>query len=317
MILPKIGVTLGDPGGIGPEVVLKALSSEVILKKAHYLIFGSSSIIDQERKNLRINFNIGNNISLIDLAPSVGKIKRGRPEENNGRISFLFFEKAVQEAVKGNIKAIVTAPISKKSWQLAGYNYLGHTNYLAESFPEAIMSFWSEELRVILYTTHLPLKEVVKKIKKKRLVSFIQSVERGLKKLGLKDYEFLIASLNPHAGEEGVLGLEENEEIVPAIKEAQKKGIKIKGPFSPDTIFLKAYRKPDKIVISLYHDQGLAPFKLIAFQKGVNFTLGLPFIRTSPTHGTGFEIAGQGIADPTSMIEAINLATKLSVSAFN
>jgi 4-hydroxythreonine-4-phosphate dehydrogenase len=174
------------------------------------------------------------------------------------------------------------------------------------------MSFWSEELKVALFSHHLRLKHALEKIKKKNLQDFFISLHTTLEKIKPGTYRFLAAGLNPHAGEESLLGPEEKEEIIPAIAYAQKKGVRIDGPYPPDTVFRMALNHPEKIVIALYHDQGLIPFKLESFESGVNATLGLPFIRTSPDHGTAFDIAGQGKANPKSMIEAIKLAYELS-----
>jgi len=175
--------------------------------------------------------------------------------------------------------------------------------------------FWSEALKVVLYTHHIPLREALERVKERSLLEFFQILQKELKKVPLPDYELLIAGLNPHAGEEGLMGSEEGEEILPAIETAKKKCILISGPYPPDAVFRKALNQPDKIVIALYHDQGLIPFKILAFEKGINVTLGLPFVRTSPCHGTAFDIAGKGIANPESMIEAIKLAHKFA-SAF-
>jgi 4-hydroxythreonine-4-phosphate dehydrogenase len=309
MTLPKIGITLGDPGGIGPEVALKSLSSITSLPHAHYVLFGSRTVIDNERGALNFNLSFPqDSISLHELEGLSAPIKRGKPISPNGKASFRYFERAVQEAQKGRIQAIVTAPVSKQSWNLAGIPWAGHTDYLSQSYPEAIMFFWSENLKVALYTHHIPLKQAIAKIKKKPLFEFILRLHGNMRKLPSHSFQFLVSGLNPHAGEQGMMGSEESEQILPAIEKARSEGIPIRGPFPPDVVFRDALNKPDRIVIALYHDQGLIPFKLQAFNRGVNLTLGLPFVRTSPDHGTAFDIAGKGIADPESMIEAIRLA---------
>jgi 4-hydroxythreonine-4-phosphate dehydrogenase len=174
------------------------------------------------------------------------------------------------------------------------------------------MAFWSEKLKVALFTHHLPLKSALRRVKKKQLQEFFAFIHRIFERGMPGKYDFLVAGLNPHAGEAGLLGREEEEEIIPAIRSSQKKGLRISGPFPPDVVFRKALGQADKIVISLYHDQGLIAFKLVAFDTGVNVTLGMPYIRTSPDHGTAFDIAGKGIANPQSMIESIKLAYGLS-----
>jgi 4-hydroxythreonine-4-phosphate dehydrogenase len=309
MTPPKIGITLGDPGGIGPEVTLKSLFSIPSFPDAHYVLFGSKTVIDNERDVLNLDFSIPNDsISVHEVECSSTLFEKGKPTSANGAASFRYFERAVQEVNKGNLKAIVTAPVSKHSWSLAGISWAGHTEYLSQSIPEAIMFFWSDALKVALYTHHLPLKQAIAKIIEKSLLEFILRLHENTKKFRSHGFEFLVSGLNPHAGEQGLMGTEESEHILPAIEKARTRGVPVSGPFPPDVVFRNALNKPDKIVISLYHDQGLIPFKLLAFDRGVNMTLGLPFIRTSPDHGTAFDIAGKGIADPKSMTEAIRLA---------
>jgi len=325
MTLPKIGITLGDPGGIGPEVILKAFSGETSLPKAYYILFGSSFVIEEEKRTLGLKLDIQPldrldkkeicgppYLSLLEIDSPIKDITKGAPSKENGLASFLFFEAAFEEARKGRIQALVTAPISKKSWNLAGIKWHGHTDFLGQFYPQAIMAFWSEKIKLALFSHHISLRAALEKIKKQELLKFFLFLEQAVKKINSGKFEFLVAGLNPHAGEEGLLGCEEGEEIIPAIKEAQKKGMKISGPFPPDIIFRNALNQPEKIVISLYHDQGLIAFKLLAFENGVNLTLGLPFVRISPDHGTAFDIAGKKIANPQSMIEAIKLAHELS-----
>ncbi len=326
MRLPKIGITLGDPGGIGPEIVLKALSDINSLHKAQYTIFGSSFVLQQEKKALDLDldfmpFNEGQKsalaaLSIFEVECTLKTIKKGMPSKENGQASFSFFKRAVEAARKGIIQALVTAPISKRSWNLAGLKWTGHTHFLSQAYPEAIMAFWSERLKIALYSHHIPLKTAVKKIKKENLLEFFLLLHQNVEKIQPQKFQYLVAGLNPHAGESGLLGSEEKEEIIPAIKQAQKKGMKISGPFPPDVVFRSALNCGDHIVIALYHDQGLIAFKLEAFERGVNLTLGLPFIRTSPDHGTAFDIAGKGMASAASMVEAIKLAAELSPGLF-
>lgn len=326
MSLPRIGITLGDPAGIGPETVLKALSLKNSLPEISYVLFGSSSVIEEEKRALGLDIDIPSSekmkdsrspsIALFEIDFPLKTVKKGLPSEENGKASFLFFERAVEEAKKGNLQALVTAPVSKHSWNLAGLKWSGHTDYLSRLFPQAIMSFWSDKLKVVLFSHHLPLKRAVEKISKADLLDFFISLYQTIEKIQPDTYRFLVAGLNPHAGEQGLLGTEEEEEIIPAVLEAQKKGMRISGPFPPDVVFRMSLNQQDKIVIALYHDQGLIPFKLESFERGVNVTLGLPFIRTSPDHGTAFDIAGRGVANPDSMVEAIKLAYELSPGFF-
>lgn len=222
-------------------------------------------------------------------------------------------------ALKKRVAALVTGPISKEKWLKAGIKYRGHTEYLTKTagIKDYSMFFWSEDLKVSLFTIHVPLKKVFNYIKKREIVHFISFLDRNLQNLFKKKFTFLISGLNPHAGEGGFLGKEETDEIIPALEilkeECSESGkeMNIKGPFPPDTVFLKAREIKDSVVVSWYHDQGLIPFKLLNIHSGVNLTLGLPYVRTSPDHGTAYDIAGKDIANPSSMTEAIKLAENL------
>jgi 4-hydroxythreonine-4-phosphate dehydrogenase len=324
MTLPRIGIPLGDPAGIGPEVTLKSLSKKTILSSAKHTLFGSRALIQETLESLSLTMEIPTvsmmdrtdlpAISLCEVETPLKSAQKGIVSKENGAASFRFFEEAIKKAQEGVLDAVVTAPISKHTWSLAGIPYPGHTEYLSRSYPQAIMAFWSEKIKVALFSHHISLKEAITKIKTKELLEFFQRLHSSLIQAGKRNISFLVSGLNPHAGEEGLLGREENEEIVPAIKKAQEGGIPIQGPYPPDVVFRQAYGLSDTLVIALYHDQGLIPFKMAAFEKGVNLTLGLPFVRTSPDHGTAFNIAGKGIANPESMSEAIKLAVELSSS---
>jgi 4-hydroxythreonine-4-phosphate dehydrogenase len=226
--------------------------------------------------------------------------------------SFEYVKNGVELALKKRVDAIVTAPISKEKWLRARIKYRGHTEFLVKSseVKNYSMFFWSSNLKVALFTTHIPLREIFSHIRKDKIIKFIKFVDLELYKLFSKKFTFLISGLNPHSGENGFLGIEERDEIIPAM-ENLKSEIDIKGIFPPDVVFLKAKDIKDSVVISWYHDQGLIPFKLLNIHSGVNITLGLPYIRTSPDHGTAYDIAGKCIADPSSMKEAIKLAEQL------
>jgi len=321
MSLPTIGITLGDPGGIGPEVILKAISQKGTLPEARIILFGSKLVLETEKRSLGLNpdiipFDETDSadlppLSLYDMPYPARVLDKGAPSAANGEASFRFFEEAVKKARDGLIHALVTGPISKHSWNLAGITSAGHTEYLGRIFPAAIMSFWSESLKVALFTHHIPLKKALAQIKKSNLLNFFLLLQQVFKKAKMHTHRFLVAGLNPHAGESGLLGTEEIQEIAPAIAEARKTGMSIHGPFPPDVLFRQVLGQPDTMAIALFHDQGLIAFKIVAFDDGVNVTLGLPFIRTSPDHGTAFDIAGKGTASPKSMIEAIRLAARL------
>lgn len=241
--------------------------------------------------------------------------------KRGSELSFEFVKVGIDLALKKKVDALVTAPISKEKWLKAGIKYKGHTECLVKTagIKDYSMFFWSENLKVSLFTIHVPLKKVFHTIKKKRIVSFIRFLDRELQRLFKKKFNFLISGLNPHAGEDGFLGKEEKCEIVPALEILKREGenqagskINILGPYPPDVVFLKARETKDSVVIAWYHDQGLIPFKLLNIHSGVNLTLGLPFIRTSPAHGTAYDIAGKNIANPSSMTAAIRLAEELA-----
>jgi len=324
MTVPRIGVTLGDPGGVGPEIVLKALAGGRSLPPASIILFGDSRVIAGEADALGLQFKAepwresqrgkaGIYLSEIGC-PAADRDVRG-PNARNGAASFRFFEVAVAAARGGGLDAVVTGPVSKASWKMAGLSWRGHTDYLESFYPGAIMSFWSDRLLVALFSHHLPLKEALGKIRRAALLDFFRGLSAAVGRIEGGPREFLVPGLNPHAGENGLLGTEEEQEIGPAVEAARKEGISISGPHPPDSVFRRALGRPDTLVAALYHDQGLIPFKLEAFESGVNATLGLPFARTSPDHGTAFDIAGQGNADPRSMVEALLLAGRFTSSA--
>jgi len=322
MTLPRIGITLGDPGGVGPEIVLKTLAGDYKLPAADYVLFASLPVLRAEERALGVHFDFGTvktkraglsgTLTCRELPSSLKTVTKGAPSAKNGLESFSYFKAAVAEAREGKLHGIVTAPISKSSWALAGVPWKGHTDYLSRFYAGAIMAFWSDTLKVALLSHHVSLKNALKKVRRDSLLEFFLSLHHGLKRVRAGGLEFLVSGLNPHAGEDGLLGRDETEEIAPAIKEARRQGIKISGPYPPDVVFRSALGRTDKMVIALYHDQGLIPFKLTAFETGVNVSLGLPFVRTSPDHGTAFDIAGKNRADPRSLVEAIRLAVALS-----
>jgi len=315
MSLSRIGITIGDPGGIGPEIVLKSLSDLTSLPAAEYVLFGSIAVLEDMEESLGLKLE-RTKLTIRDIPYPRSAAKKGASDRDNGDASFRYFREAVDSARKGDLAAIVTAPVSKRAWGLAGISWRGHTDYLEQLYPGAVMTFWSEAMKVALLSHHLPLKEAVALVTRKNCERFFRVLRDGLEKFRPEAFEFLVAGLNPHAGEDGFLGNEERDEILPAIEEARASGMKISGPYPPDVVFRGALGHPERIVIALYHDQGLIPFKLAAFESGVNVTLGLPFVRTSPDHGTAFDIAGKNLADPRSLREAIRLAGKLSLGVF-
>ncbi len=323
MTVPTIGVTAGDPGGIGPEVVIKALSRPDALPAASFVVFAEPRVI--EAGEARLGLRLGTRpwrpdhppeegLFLFPVVAADGPPVPGRVSAANGEASFRAFEAAVAEARAGRLEALVTAPISKAAWALSGHPFRGHTEYLAGLYPGVIMAFWSERLKVALFSHHRPLREAVALVGGAALHDYLAALHRSLGKAPGGPFRILVAGLNPHAGEDGLLGREEVEEIGPAVRKAASEGVPVSGPFPPDTVFLEAQGKADAVAVALYHDQGLIAFKLAAFATGVNVTLGLPFVRTSPDHGTAFGIAGKGVADPRSMAEAICLAAAFSAT---
>lgn len=323
MTVPRIGVTLGDPGGVGPEVALKALAGDHSLPPAAYILFGNSRIVAGVASSIGLRPHLAAwspenaaepGMFLVEIPSPADEPAPARPDAANGAASFRFFEAAVNAARSGSLEAVVTAPVSKSAWKLASIPWRGHTEYLESLYPGAVMSFWSEKLRVALLSHHLPLREAIGRIRKDLLLAFFRTLARSVARIPGGPREFVVPGLNPHAGEDGLLGGEEEGEIRPAIEAAKAEGIHASGPYPPDTVFRLALGRPDVMVAALYHDQGLAGFKLESFESGVNATLGLPFVRTSPDHGTAFDIAGRGVASPLSMVEAIRLAGRFTAS---
>ncbi|MBI4844754.1 MAG: 4-hydroxythreonine-4-phosphate dehydrogenase PdxA [Nitrospirae bacterium] len=324
--MKKIAITMGDPGGIGPEIIVKALFCAEIRNYCSPVVIGSIEVIKDAVKLTRLPLKVRLISSMSESKPSDGLIevldikppaslKKNAPSKNGGKAAVSYIKKAVELAMKNEVSAIVTAPVSKESLKMAGCKWPGHTEFLAEltETKEFAMMFASEKLKVILATIHTPLKKVPKIIKEAVVYKTISLAQRGMKMLGVDAPRIAVAGLNPHAGEAGILGDEEIKSIIPAIKKARKEGMNASGPFPPDVVFHRAHNGDFDIVVCMYHDQGLIPFKMLAFETGVNMTVGLPVIRTSPDHGTAFDIAWQNKANPSSMIEAIKLAARMDV----
>ena len=305
-----IGITMGDPGGIGPEVILKALTSPEIRAAANYVVIGSEKVLSNISDRV-----LSDNISVLDLDNfTVNNALSHKPLPDSGKASVEYILKGLDLAINGKIDALVTAPISKEAIKLAGYNYAGHTELLKEktSVENVVMFMVGKGLRVSFVTTHLAVNEISGAINQENVFSTIQITAAGLKTFfGIDQPKIAVCGLNPHCGDGDRFGTEERDVIIPAIERAQKMGINCHGPLSADTVFNKALNGEFDIVVVQFHDQGAIPIKMHAFDSGVNITLGIPVIRTSPTHGTAFDIAGKGIADPGSMIEAIKTAVMM------
>jgi 4-hydroxythreonine-4-phosphate dehydrogenase len=323
---PRIGLTIGDPAGIGPEVTLKAALEEEVLAACAPVIIGDAQYLSHWARVFGLSrgfdcVNAGDPVPLDQNTPIIynlnnipGSIEMGREQAECGRAAAQFIETASLLCLSGRLDAVVTAPINKKSLYLAGYPFPGHTEFLAHltGTDEFAMAFITPMLRVALLTTHIALSDVPGHVKKSKLENLIRLVYRELKAYGVERPRIAVAALNPHGGEGTLFGFEEVSEMIPAIETCRERDrIDVSGPHSGDTIFMRAARGEFDIVISCYHDQGLIPVKCLSFGEAVNVTLGLPFIRTSVDHGTAFDIAGQGRADHSSMVAAIKLAAEL------
>ena len=330
MARPLIGITMGDPAGIGPEICAKALTSGQVRNIADCVVIGDRRCVRQGLKiagieGIEINSIkkvsgakfLPKTIDVLDLNNAdPAKIKLGQVSRTAGKAAAEYLEKAIQLAQNGEIDAITTAPINKEAIRKAGYKFHGHTEILATrtKTKDYAMMFVSDRLWVMLVTTHIPLREVSKHLDKKKIVKIIKMAHETLSRVREGKPKIGVAGLNPHAGEAGIFGSEEKKIIRPAVEEARKLGIDVKGPISPDAIFYLANSGMFDIVIAMYHDQGLIPLKLLSFNRSVNVTVGLPFVRTSVDHGTGFDIVGKGWANPGSLIEAIKVAAHFSRS---
>ena len=286
-VKPRVAITVGDPAGIGPEIALKAASDPAVTDVCDPILYGPARHEELQR------------------------FTRGRVTRWAGRAAFDAIVRAVDDAIEGRVDAIATAPISKEALAAAGLPWKGHTDMLQHltGADRAVMMFYSDALRVVLLTVHIPLAEVPRALTRELIEGVIRLTARELPRFGFPSPRIAVTGLNPHAGENGLLGTEDDCVIRPAI--AAMTDVNVSGPFPADTLFVRAMRGEFDVVVACYHDQGLIPVKMAAFGKAVNVTLGLPIIRTSVDHGTAFDIAGQGVADPGSMIEAVKLAARL------
>ena len=326
--LPKIGITMGDPTGIGPEIIVKALSKSPLFQACRPVIFGDQGVLWKTVRRLGTDAIV----EIFKKAPDAGysprkifllplshlttpSLRFGKPDRACGQAMVRYIEEAARWAKDGRLDAMTTCPINKQAIHDAGCSFSGHTELLAHLAKASLvaMMFVGSKWKVVLVTTHLPLQKVAQWITKERVLSIIRLAGEGLKKyFGIPRPRVAVLGLNPHAGEEGLLGIEEEKEIVPAIEKARSQGIKVEGPFPADSFFNLSGSSSFDAVVAMYHDQGLIPMKMFDFQRSVNFTLGLPFIRTSVGHGTAYDIAGKGLADPNNLINAILLASNLS-----
>jgi len=301
-----IGITIGDPAGIGPEVTLKALN-DLQLPNHAVKLFGSRTIWTRVAEQLHLSIPY----EIVDI-PTPVDIKIGHPSAAAGKLSYSAFIAAVDAAIRGTIRGLVTAPINKYSWYLSNIHYAGHTDLLAKltHVPHYAMLMMSPKIRVTLVTTHIPIHAVANALTPAAIIEKVKLTHTFLTHyLSISTPHIAVLGLNPHAGDRGIIGDEELRIILPAIEELQQLGYHVSGPHPADSYFA---RHTADAIIAMYHDQGLIPVKLTSLGRAINVTLGLPFIRTSPDHGTAYEIAGRGIADHRSMLEAIKLCYEWS-----
>lgn len=323
---PVVGVTMGDGAGVGPEVVAGALVMGEIQGLARCLVIGDAWRLEQaigltgSRLQVRrcldpaeASFEPGV-IDVIDLGLLPRDLPFGRVDPRAGHAAFAYIERAVELALAGRIAAIATAPINKEALHAGGHLYPGHTEILAHltGTRRYAMLLVTPLLRVIHVTTHCSMRQACDRISRERVLTVIRLGHKILADAGMSSPRIAVAGLNPHAGEGGLFGAEEEQEIAPAIRDAQAEGIDASGPWPGDTVFLRAKNGAFDLVVAMYHDQGHIPVKLMGLETGVNVTVGLPIVRTSVDHGTAFDIAGTGQADPRSMAEAIRLAVQLA-----
>jgi 4-hydroxythreonine-4-phosphate dehydrogenase len=305
---PNIALTMGDPAGIGPEIAVSAASDPEIADFANIHIYGCPDIINKAiSKFAKKNF-------IPKIVPTgnmkFSEVPIGKTDAKCGIEAKNAVEAATKNTIAGKMDAIVTTPMNKASVNLAGIDFTGHTEFIAElcHCDSFAMMQSSENLRVAFVTTHIPLSEVPEAVTEKRIIEVGKLLNEVIKKEGITNPELAAAAINPHAGEDGYMGEEDEQVVKPALKKLRTSQINIDGPFPPDTLFISEIRKKYDGILSMYHDQGHIPFKMLAFDRGVNSTLGLPIIRTSVDHGTAFNIAWQGIADTGSLYAAIKLA---------
>jgi 4-phospho-D-threonate 3-dehydrogenase / 4-phospho-D-erythronate 3-dehydrogenase len=320
---PRIAFTIGDFNGIAPEVILKNIETPSLFKTIQPVLVGSFDIFDHYAKKLKIKRKLiavqspsehvpANAVPVINVYNGTAKnLQIGKSAPDAGICAGMSIEKSVRMCMDGEADAIVTGPVSKESLHIAGYNFPGQTEMLAmlSRSGRVTMMLIAKNFRVGLATIHLPIQKVAENIFVERIIEKLETIDASLKKdFRISAPKIAVLGLNPHAGEHGFIGLEEIEIIEPAIVKAKEKGINASGPFPADAFFATSMQKEYDAVLAMYHDQGLIPLKMIGFNEGVNFSAGLNIIRTSPDHGTAFNIAGKGIADPRSMGAAVQLA---------
>src|SRR5919106_1021434 len=324
MTQPLIAVTMGDPAGIGPEIIARTFDEGGFQNRA--IVVGDAGILERAARllDLALRANVvaepedarfePGTVDVISETELPGDLPFGELDARAGDAAFRYVERATELASAGRVGAIATAPLNKEAMHLAGHRYPGHTELLAEltGTTDYAMMLVTDELRVIHVSTHVSLEEAIRRVRRERELTVIRLAHRSLKLLGIERPRVAVAGLNPHAGESGLFGTQDRDAIAPAVEAARAEGIDASGPWPPDTVFMQARQGRFDIVVVQYHDQGHIPIKLMGFDTGVNVTVGLPFFRTSVDHGTAFDIAGTGKADPRSLRAAIDLARRLA-----
>ncbi|MGQ9514434.1 MAG: 4-hydroxythreonine-4-phosphate dehydrogenase PdxA [Thermoproteota archaeon] len=329
---PVIGITMGDAPGIGPEIVVKCLLDKEVYELCNPIVIGSAGVIEDATSKfcdmLKVrsvnrvadaSFQFGT-IDVLDLDNLVPKdFHPGEISAKAGKASIEYIKEAVRLALSGMIDAIATAPINKEAVKRAGYEYAGHTELLAQltNCKDYAMMLVSGQLRVVHVSTHVSLIEACKEVKRQNILKTILLTNRSMQSLGFRSPKIAVAGMNPHAGEGGLFGEEEIREISPAIFDARARGVNVSGPYPADTVFLRASRGEFDVVVAMFHDQGHIAVKMLGFEEGINITLGLPVIRTSVDHGTAYDIAWKGFADPRSMKKAVLTAVEMTFRKAN
>jgi len=325
---PVLALTMGDPCGIGPEVILRALAARRARAAARFVVFGSEAVLRRvaetfairlprfsrvEASNVRVPERT---VAIVDEVPCPASLAfRGRVSKKGGEASFRWIVAAIDAALAGSVDAVVTGPISKEAVAKAGHDWSGHTEILAArtGARKPVMTMVGGGLRVALATTHIAIADLPRAITRGNVLRTLRVVHEDMKRyFGIRQPRLAVCGLNPHAGEAGRFGTEERTAIAPAIRRARREGVLCEGPVPADVAFTRTQREKHDAVVAMYHDQATIPVKTLAFDRGVNVTLGLPIVRTSPDHGTAFDIAARGVANPGSMIAAIRMAARMA-----
>lgn len=322
--MPKVAITMGDAAGVGPEIILKALKARPEYQE-QCVVYGSFDVLRyyNEKWNMGLTLHgvsassqcAAGAVNIVDPFPlAMEDFAVGQLSARCGDGAYRYLEAAVCAAQSGEVTAVVTAPLNKEALHMGGHLYAGHTEILADltGAKDYAMLLWSDTLKVIHVSTHVSLRQACDLVTKERVATVIRLGDQVLKRAGVERPRIAVAGLNPHAGEHGLFGDEEQTQLIPAIDECRGEGIDVVGPEPPDTVFFKGSQGQYDLVVAMYHDQGHIPLKVLDFKKGVNMTVGLPVIRTSVDHGTAFDIAGTGVADEASLLEALRIALFLA-----